>query len=99
MNDQMQNGMTEATRLTQQGRLEEATAAIQCALGGTYVPTTKPGFSGDTIGPIDVTSRIVKEDPVSGSGVTASGVRPFIGPTRLLGPPHRGTCSPTAWRV
>ncbi|CAA9415620.1 Poly(3-hydroxyalkanoate) depolymerase [uncultured Rubrobacteraceae bacterium] len=58
MNDQMQSGMAEATRLTQQGRLDEATAAIQRALGGTFVPSTEPGSSGDA--PIDVTSRIVK---------------------------------------
>ncbi len=57
MNDQMQSGMAEATRLTQQGKLEEATAAIQRALGGTFVPTTKPD---DTARPIDVTSRVVK---------------------------------------
>ena len=38
MNDQMQNGMAEATRLTQQGRLDEATAAIQRALGGAFAP-------------------------------------------------------------
>ena len=62
MNDQMQNGMTEATRLTQQGRLEEATAAIQRALGGTFVPTPEPGSSGDANSPIDVTSRVVKAD-------------------------------------
>ena len=34
MNDQMHPGMAEATRLTQQGRLDEATAAIQRALEG-----------------------------------------------------------------
>ncbi len=38
MNDQMQNGMAEATRLTQQGRLEEATAAIQRALDEVSTP-------------------------------------------------------------
>ena len=32
---------TEATRLTQQGRLDEATAAIQRALGGTFVPAAQ----------------------------------------------------------
>ena len=31
MNEQMQSGMEEATRLTRQGRLDEATAAIQRA--------------------------------------------------------------------
>ena len=74
MNDQMQNGMTEATRLTQQGKLEEATAAIQRALGGTFVPTTEPGGSGNTDRPIDVTSRIVKEarqGPAAGGRRTA----------------------------
>src|ERR687897_3649334 len=57
----MQNGMAEATRLMQQGRLEEATAAIQRALGGTYVPARDPGSSGSANSPIDVTSRVVKE--------------------------------------
>lgn len=35
MNESMQNGMAEAMRLTQAGRLSEATAAIQRALGGS----------------------------------------------------------------
>src|SRR5829696_5093708 len=61
MNDQMQNGMTEATRLTQQGRLEEATSAIQRALGGTFVPARDQEASGNAHSPIDVTSRVVKE--------------------------------------
>ncbi len=34
MSDQMQNGMVEATRLVREGRLNEATAVIQSALGG-----------------------------------------------------------------
>ncbi len=38
MHEQVQSGMVEATRLTREGRLAEATAAIQHALGGTYVP-------------------------------------------------------------
>jgi poly(hydroxyalkanoate) depolymerase family esterase len=58
MNDQMQSGIAEATRLTRQGRLDEATAAIQRALGGTFAPMKEPGGSGD--GPIDVTSRVVR---------------------------------------
>jgi poly(hydroxyalkanoate) depolymerase family esterase len=63
MNDHTQNGMAEATRLTQQGRLEEATAAIQRALGGTYFPPSSPGGSGGADGPIDVDSWVVKEVP------------------------------------
>ena len=61
MNDQMHNAMAEATRLTQQGRLEEATAAIQRALGGTFV--TPPEASGNADGPIEVTSRLIKATP------------------------------------
>src|SRR5919202_2131993 len=59
-NDQMQGGIAEATRLTRQGRLDEATAAIQSALGGTFVPPKEPVSSDGTDGPIDVTSRIVR---------------------------------------
>ena len=62
MNDHTQNGMAEATRLTQQGRLGEATAAIQRALGGTHFPASSTGGSGGA-GPIDVDSWIVREGP------------------------------------
>jgi poly(hydroxyalkanoate) depolymerase family esterase len=62
MNDQMHTGIAEATRLTQQGRLEEATAAIQRALGGTFAPAAQEG-PGDTNEPIEVTSRLVRETP------------------------------------
>lgn len=58
MNDFMQGGMSEATRLTQEGRLNEATAAIQRALGGTFVSTTEPGPEAER--PIDVTSKVIR---------------------------------------
>jgi poly(hydroxyalkanoate) depolymerase family esterase len=58
MNDQMHTGMAEATRLTQQGRLDEATAAIQRALGGSFAPVAQED-PGDTDEPIDVISRLV----------------------------------------
>ena len=61
MNDQMQNGMAEATRLTQQGRLDEATAAIQRALGGTFAPWPEGSDNADE--PIEVTSRLIKSTP------------------------------------
>ena len=61
MNDQMQNGIAEATRLTQQGRLDEATAAIQRALGGTFTPSPE-GF-GNSDEPIEATSRLIKRTP------------------------------------
>ncbi len=67
MNDQMQNGMAEATRLTQQGRLEEATAAIQRALGGDFVPAAQED-PGDTNEPIEVISRLVRATPQGQAG-------------------------------
>jgi hypothetical protein len=66
VNDQMHRGMAEATRLTRQGHLEEATATIQRALGGKFFAASSPGGAGDTDVPIDVTSRLVKEPPRSG---------------------------------
>ena len=65
MNDQMHTGIAEATRLTQQGRLDEATAAIQRALGGTFAPAAQEGPS-DTNEPIEVISRLVRETPAGG---------------------------------
>jgi poly(hydroxyalkanoate) depolymerase family esterase len=62
MNDQMHTGMAEATRLTQQGRLDEATAAIQRALGVTFAPAAQED-SSDTNEPIEVISRLVRETP------------------------------------
>ena len=62
MNDQMHTGIAEATRLTQQGRLEEATAAIQRALGGTFAPAAQEG-PGDKNEPIEVISGLVREAP------------------------------------
>ncbi len=47
MLDQMQAGMAEATRLTHEGRLAEATAVIQRALGGTYAPAVSSDGPGD----------------------------------------------------
>ena len=89
VNDQMQSGMAvEATRLTQQGRLDEATAAIQRALGGTFIPAKEPGSSGGADEPIDVTSRIVEETPQGPSAV--GGARPVVSPTR----PRRSTPPP-----
>ncbi len=46
MNEAMQDMMTEATRLMQEGRLSDATAAIQRALGGGSTPSfTAPSFA------------------------------------------------------
>ena len=59
MNENMQARMAEATRLTQEGRLNEATAILQNALGNNGPSTgSNPGADGFNA-PIDVTSRLV----------------------------------------
>ena len=88
MNDQMHTGIAEATRLTQQGRLDEATAAIQRALGGTFAPAAQEGPS-DTNEPIEVMSRLVRETPAGGRTPTPR--RPCAAEWTALGRP----CSPT----
>ena len=65
MNDHMHTGISEATRLTQQGRLDEAMAAIQRALGGTSAPAAQED-PGDTTEPIEVISRLVRATPQGG---------------------------------
>ena len=62
MKDGINNGMAEATRLMRQGRLDEATAAIQRALGGA-APVASPGGSGGAGEPIEVISRLIKSSP------------------------------------
>src|SRR5918992_6338665 len=74
MNDQMHTGMAEATRLTQQGRLDEATAAIQRALGGTFAPTAQEAPLG-TNEPIEVISHLVRETPQGPAGDRRTAVR------------------------
>src|SRR5215207_2958961 len=67
MNDQIHSSMAEATRLTQQGRLEEATAAIQRAIGGTFAPAAQEDAL-DTDEPIEVISRLVRHTPQGPAG-------------------------------
>ena len=75
MNESIQARMAEATRLTREGRLDEANSIIQSALGNS-LPTTPPSFGsfpksgevpkfgmGGTNGPIDVTSQLLRETP------------------------------------
>jgi poly(hydroxyalkanoate) depolymerase family esterase len=59
MNGNVQSRMAEATRLTREGRLHEATALIQNTLGNAS-STTKPKTADDDR-PIDVSSRLVGE--------------------------------------
>src|SRR5688572_2983854 len=74
MKDKMYAGIAEATRLTQQGRLDEATSAIQRALGGKLLPAAKEG-PGDTNEPIEVISHLVRETPQGRPGGPPGGRR------------------------
>jgi len=84
INEQTQNGIAEATRLTQQGLLEEATAAIQRALGGTYFPPSSPGGSGGADGPIDVASRLVRQSGQAPTGERRAADREPNAATRTI---------------
>ncbi len=63
MSDQMQAGMEEATRLTREGRLAEATAVIQRTLGGTFSPTASPEGLSSTDEPMEATFHVVDRAP------------------------------------
>src|SRR5215211_4869431 len=59
MSNLFQDSMWEATRLTNEGRLAEATAAIQRALGGISTPEA-PENIGGTEGSVETTSRVLE---------------------------------------
>ena len=61
MNDQMQAGMAEATRLTREGRLGEATALIRRTFGGVFVPAADTADGPNE--PIGAPSRVENEAP------------------------------------
>src|SRR5918993_1124177 len=60
MSKQLQESMLEATRLTNEGRLAEATAAIQRALGGISAPVAPEEDTGRTEGPVETTGRALE---------------------------------------
>ena len=80
MNDQMQAGMAEATRLTREGRLDEATALIQRTLGGGFASPDAPEE------PVETARRAVNEtvQPTAPSqpGPTEHGLRRAPRPSR-----------------
>lgn len=59
MSNLMQDSMSEATRLTNEGRLAEATAAIQRALGGIPTPEASEDTGGNE-GPVETTDRVLE---------------------------------------
>jgi poly(hydroxyalkanoate) depolymerase family esterase len=92
INSQMQDGMAEAARLTQEGRLAEATAVIQRVLGGSplgseFAPAASPdGLSGANE-PIDVEGHLMNEaEPVATASGPAAGRGPAA-PTRPASDP------------
>jgi poly(hydroxyalkanoate) depolymerase family esterase len=70
--------MQDATRLTSQGDLDAALAAIQAALGGGPGATPSGGKAGLVI---DVEARIVPDDPVAGELDGPAAVAPNEAPT------------------
>jgi poly(hydroxyalkanoate) depolymerase family esterase len=67
INGHIHPGIAEATRLTQQGRLDEATAAIQRSLGGAFAPAAQED-NRETDEPIEVISQLVGEAPRGPAG-------------------------------
>jgi poly(hydroxyalkanoate) depolymerase family esterase len=59
MSNLLQDSMSEATRLTNEGRLAEATAAIQRALGGISIPVASEDTDGPE-GPVETTGRVLE---------------------------------------
>src|SRR5215211_3062923 len=97
MSDQMQGSMAEAMRLMQEGRLAEATAVIQRALGGSslgsgFAPVASPDAPSGADEPFDVESSVVDEAPhaaattrpAAGRGPAAA-TRPASDPPLLFG--------------
>lgn len=93
MRDQFQGGMAEATRLTREGRLAEATALIQRTLGGGHV--SAPKDTGDFDEPMDKVFRLFDESP---QDTKKSRCKPGrggdAGPTRSPRQTRRGTSRP-----
>src|SRR5206468_3578533 len=61
MNDSMYAGMAEATRLTREGRLAEATALIQRNLGRTQVHPSTPTDRVSATAPIEAPFQVAVE--------------------------------------
>jgi poly(hydroxyalkanoate) depolymerase family esterase len=59
MNNLLQDNLSEAMRLTNEGRFAEATAAIQRALGGISAPVA-PEDTGGTEGPVETADRVLE---------------------------------------
>lgn len=63
LNENVRSRMAEATRLTREGRLDEATAIIQGALGNSLPTAPAKAGKGAANAPIDVSSRLLRKAP------------------------------------
>lgn len=70
--DRMQDGMAEATRQTQAGRLAEATAIIQRTLKGVLHKDGRGAGQDNATEPAEATYRIVEEKPSATEASTGS---------------------------
>jgi poly(hydroxyalkanoate) depolymerase family esterase len=90
MNDQMQAGMAEVTRLTRQGQLAEATAVIQRTLRSTFAPAASPADPGGADETTEIPRRVANEaaqpSPPSQPNPAKHALRPAPRPPRH----HRG---------
>src|SRR5437588_8225677 len=73
MNDDMQAGMAEATRLTLAGRLAEATAAIQRALGTVAAPDVDAAGAGGVAGDSAPAMQVPGSDTLYKTGTLKEG--------------------------
>ena len=80
MNDRMQTGTVEATRLTREGRLVEATALLQRTLGGGSAPPETPEEQIET--PRRAVNETAQTTAPSRSGPTGHGLRLAPRPSR-----------------
>src|SRR5215218_3487443 len=85
MRDQLQAGMEEATRLTKEGRLAEATSLIQRTLGSRLAPEASPDAPG-VAEPIETAryaaNEAARSTATSPPGPTEHGLRRAPGPPR-----------------
>ena len=85
MRDQLQASMEEATRLTREGRLAEATSLIQRTLGGRLAPEASPD-APSVAEPIETARHAANEagqtSATSQPGPTKHGLRRAPGPPR-----------------
>src|SRR5512140_573007 len=72
MNDSMYARVVEATRLTREGRLAEATALLQRTLGRTQVHPGTPTDRVSATGPIEATYQVAVE-PMTANEAAALG--------------------------